>query len=140
MKNWNLWIVPALSIVFCLAIGGLSSILTSESVRDWYPTIHKPSWTPPSWLFGPVWTILYAMIAIAVWLVWCRRESGDIHSALVWFAFQLFLNAPWSPLFFGLKNPLAGLLDIISLWAAIPVMLKLFWKVLPSAVRIVGIS
>jgi translocator protein len=133
MKKWNSILVLALLILVCLAIGGLGSIFTISSVRDWYPTLNKPSWNPPSWLFGPVWTTLYLMMAIAAWLVWRRRGIVDTGSALRLFALQLVLNAVWSPLFFGLRNPLAGLLDIVPLWAAILATLISFWKICPGA-------
>jgi translocator protein len=133
MKNWNSLAVLVLFIAVCLAVAGLGAISTAASVRNWYPMLHKPSWTPPSWLFGPVWTILYLMMAIAAWLVWRRRGLVTVNSALGLFAFQLALNVAWSPLFFGLKNPLAGLLDIVPLWAAIMATLISFWKISPAA-------
>ena len=133
MKSWNSLAVPLLFIVVCLAVAGSGAIFTASSLHDWYPTIQKPSWTPPSWLFGPVWTILYLMMAIAAWLVWRRREFVYVNSSLALFVFQLILNAAWSPLFFGLKNPLAGLWDIIPLWVAILATLISFWKISPAA-------
>jgi benzodiazapine receptor len=111
----------------------MGAVFTTSSVRDWYPTLQKPSWNPPAWLFGPVWTILYIMMAIAAWLVWQRRGLVIVNSALGLFAFQLILNAAWSPLFFGLRSPLAGLSDIFLLWAAIFVTLLSFWKISPAA-------
>jgi benzodiazapine receptor len=116
MKNWNSLFVLALFVAVCLAVGGLGSIFTPVSVRDWYPMLQKPLWTPPSWLFGPVWTALYLMMAVAAWLVWRKQGLVSINCALGLFALQLAINAAWSPLFFGLRNPLAGLLDIVPLW------------------------
>jgi tryptophan-rich sensory protein len=133
MKNWHPWAVLVFFIAVCFGVSGLGAIFTSGSVRYWYPALHKPSWNPPAWLFGPVWTILYLMMAIAAWLVWCRRGLVHVNSALGLFAFQLALNAAWSPLFFGLRNPLAGLLDIVPLWAAIMATLISFWKISPAA-------
>jgi translocator protein len=133
MRNWNPLAVLVLFIAVCFAVAGSGSVFTTGSVREWYPMLRSPSWTPPSWLFGPVWTILYLMMAIAAWLVWRRRGLVDVRSSLGLFAFQLILNAAWSPLFFGLKNPLAGLLDIIPLWAAILATLISFWKIAPAA-------
>jgi tryptophan-rich sensory protein len=133
VKDWNSLAVLGLFAAICLAVAGLGAIFTAGSVRDWYPTLQKPSWNPPAWLFGPVWTILYLMMAIAAWLVWRKRESADVISSLALFVFQLILNAAWSPLFFGLKNPLAGLLDIVPLWAAILATLISFWKISPAA-------
>jgi tryptophan-rich sensory protein len=122
-----------LFLVVCLAVAGFGAIFTAGSVRQWYPQIYRPSWTPPSWLFGPVWTILYLMMAIAAWLIWRKREFVTVTGAMGLFAFQLALNAAWSPLFFGLKNPLAGLLDIVPLWAAILATIVSFWKISPAA-------
>jgi benzodiazapine receptor len=133
MKNWNSLAILGLFLAICFGVAGVSAIPTGSSVRDWYPMLQKPSWTPPSWLFGPVWTILYAMMAIAAWLVWRKREFLSVNGALALFALQLALNAIWSPLFFGLKNPLAGLLDIVPLWAAILTTLIAFWKISPAA-------
>jgi translocator protein len=109
------------------AIGG---IVTSGSVGSWYPTLAKPSWNPPAWVFGPVWTALYVMMAVAAWLVW--RKSGW-NSALAWFAVQLALNAAWSPLFFGLHRIDLALVDLVALWAAIVATTVAFWNVTPVA-------
>jgi tryptophan-rich sensory protein len=129
MKNWNSLVMLSLFVGLCLAVGGVGGFVTNSSVSDWYPALRKPSWNPPAWVFGPVWTALYVMMAIAAWLVWRRRESESVSSALWLFAIQLALNAAWSPLFFGLKNPLAGLLDIVPLCAAILATLISFWKI-----------
>jgi translocator protein len=133
MKSWNSYLMLVLFVGICLAVGAFGALFTSSSVRDWYPMIHKPSWNPPSWIFGPVWTILYLVMATAAWLIWNRRDEADIQRALTLFTIQLILNAAWSPLFFGLKNPLAGLLDIYPLWAAIFATLLLFWRISPAA-------
>ena len=133
MKSWKSLVVLGLFVAVCLGAGSLGAIFTAGSVRDWYPTLQKPLWNPPSWVFGPVWTILYLMMAIAAWLVWRKREFIGVNSSLALFAFQLILNVLWSPLFFGLKNPLAGLLDIVPLWAAILATLIAFWKISPVA-------
>lgn len=122
-----------LFVAVCLGVAGAGSLFTAESVQQWYPALQKPAWTPPSWLFGPVWTILYLMMAIAAWLVWRKRRVNNVHGALGLFIFQLALNAAWSPLFFGLKNPLAGLLDIIALWAAILATLIFFRRISSAA-------
>jgi benzodiazapine receptor len=133
MKNWGSLAVLVAFIAICLAVSGAGAVFTTASVRSWYPMLKKPSWTPPSWIFGPVWTILYLMMGTAAWLVWCKRDETTISRALILFAIQLILNAAWSPLFFGLKNPLAGLLDILPLWAAILTTLIFFWRISPAA-------
>jgi benzodiazapine receptor len=133
MKNWSSLGTLLLFIAICLAVGGFGAIFTSSSVNSWYPTLRKPSWNPPSWLFGPVWTALYLLMAIAAWLVWRKRGFDAATGALGLFAFQLALNAVWSPLFFGMKSTLAGLLDIVPLWAAILATIVSFWKISPAA-------
>ena len=133
MRNWNsLWALAAF-VAICLAVAGSGAIVTGRSVSHWYPTLRKPSWNPPAWVFGPVWTALYLMMATAAWLVWQRRGFESIRGALGLFAFQLALNAAWSPLFFGLKDAFAGFLDIVPLWAAILATLVSFWKISPAA-------
>lgn len=132
-KNWNsIWML-LLFVAACFAVAWFGAIFTSSSVGSWYLTIRKPSWNPPSWVFGPVWSALYLMMAIAAWLVWRKCGFSGARFALGLFAFQLALNAAWSPLFFGLKNPLAGLLDIVPLWVAILATLVSFWKISPAA-------
>jgi translocator protein len=121
--NMKQWLVLAGFVGLCLAVGGIGGFATSQSVVDWYPTLNKPSWTPPGWLFGPVWTLLYVMMGVAAWLVWKARDSGV---ALGIFAVQLALNMMWSLLFFGLKSPGAGLVCIVLLWAAIAATIVAF--------------
>ena len=94
----------------------------------WYASLAKPAWNPPSWLFAPVWTALYATMAVAAWLVWRRAGFGGAGAALGVFAGQLVLNALWSYLFFGLHRPDIALVDIAALWVAIVVVVVLFWR------------
>jgi benzodiazapine receptor len=128
MKNH--WIVLAVFLMACFGAAALGGLATGPSVRDWYPTIVKPSWTPPSWLFGPVWTLLYAMMGVAGWLVW-RRVGWS--GALMWFAAQLLLNATWSPVFFGLHQLGWAFVNIVLLWVAIAGTTVAFWRVSPVA-------
>lgn len=108
------------------AIGGAA---TDRSIRDWYPTLAKPVWNPPAWLFGPVWTVLYIAMAVAAWLVWRRAGWAGARLALTLFMVQLALNAAWSIIFFGLRNPGAAFIEVVVLWAAIVGTLVLFWQV-----------
>jgi translocator protein len=133
LKNWHAAAMLILFIAICLGIGGFGAIFTTTAVREWYPTLQKPPWTAPSWLFAPVWTALYLMMALAAWIVWRERLRAPVNKALAIFAFQLLLNAAWSPLFFGLQSPLAGLLVIIPLWAAILAALISFWRISPAS-------
>lgn len=93
---------------------------------EWYERLKKPSWRPPNWLFAPVWTVLYVMIAVSGWLVW--REVGFAGAALplTVYALQLVLNAAWTPLFFGLHRPDLGFFDIVLVWLSIVATIVLF--------------
>lgn len=102
----------------CFAAASLGSIATAPALGEWYAGLVKPSWNPPNWIFGPVWTTLYAMMAVAAWLVW-RRGGPRGPSALILFGVQLFLNVAWSWLFFGLRQPGLALAEILLLWLAI---------------------
>ena len=133
MKNWNPIVMLALFITVCFVAAGASAISTRSSVSTWYPMLRKPAWNPPAWIFGPVWTVLYLMIAISAWLVWRERGFSRGAGALGLFALQLALNALWSPLFFGLRSPLAGFVDIVPLRAAILAVLVSFWTISPLA-------
>ena len=108
-------------VVTCIAVGYLSGMVTRSAVITWFPTLVKPSFNPPSWVFAPVWSTLYIMMGIAAGLVWSRidfqREA--VRKALLFFVIQLVLNALWSLLFFGLHNPLLALIEIVLLWLMI---------------------
>lgn len=117
-----------------LAVGGLSGYATSSGVATWYPTLVKPSFNPPAWVFGPVWTLLYLMMGVAAFLVWRRGTDAEgVRIALAVFAIQLILNGLWSLLFFGLRSPGLALVDIALLWVAIGAAVWLFWRVVPAA-------
>jgi tryptophan-rich sensory protein len=113
----NQWIALAGFILLCLAVGSLGGYAVSASIVDWYPTLNKPSWNPPNWLFGPVWTVLYVMMAVAAWGVW--RSKDRIGPAMILFFSQLALNLAWSFLFFGARSPWLGLVEITFLWLAL---------------------
>jgi len=117
-------------LVVTFGVAALGGWVTAASAREWYPTLAKPSWTPPAWVFGPVWTLLYAMMAVAAWWVW--RKAGWC-GALVWYAFQLTFNAAWSLSFFGLHRVDWALADIVALWITVAVTTIAFGKVAPLA-------
>jgi len=100
-------------------------------VDEWYTALSKPSWNPPNWLFGPVWSVLYILMAISAWLVW--REEGLLGAIvpLSIFILQLVLNAAWSWLFFGLHELGIAFVEIVTLWVAIVVNITLFWRLKP---------
>lgn len=113
-------------LLLCFAAAAFGSLFLPG---EWYAQLNKPTWNPPSWIFGPVWTALYTMMAVAAWLVWCRGGFAAQRRPLGWFLLQLLLNAAWSPLFFGLHNPGLAFAEILLLWFAILGTLIAFWRV-----------
>ena len=100
--------------------GVIGSFFTASSVQIWYPTLIKPAFSPPAWVFAPVWTTLYLLMGIAVFLVWSKGfNRRDVRTALAIFIYQLVLNTLWSVFFFGLEDPGAALIEIVSLLVAI---------------------
>ena len=108
--------------------GGIGSWATFENVRSWYPTLIKPAWNPPSWIFGPVWTTLYVLMSIAVWRVWRRREGAAAVRLALAYGGHLVLNALWSVLFFGLRSPALALVEILVLWGVLAAFQRLLWR------------
>ena len=109
----------AVFLVACLSAGFLGSFFTATSVNSWYAGLEKPTFTPPNWLFAPIWTTLYVLMGISGWLVWRKRKESDIRFALTLFTIQLLLNSLWSLIFFGLRLPGWAFLEIMILWLAI---------------------
>jgi tryptophan-rich sensory protein len=123
------WLVLALFVALCLAVGGVGSIITASSRESWYATLRRPDWAPPDRVFGPVWTTLYIAMAVAAWLVWRRLRLPGAAVPLALFGAQLALNLAWSAIFFGLRSPGGAFLEIIALWAAVLATLVAFWRV-----------
>lgn len=109
------WYKLIISILFCLAIGSISGFFTTTGEGSWYSTLNKPSFNPPSWVFGPVWMILYMLMGIVLYLLWVNNAK----TALLFFAIQLVLNFSWSLIFFGLEAPLWAFVEILFLLVAI---------------------
>lgn len=119
-----------ISLAVCQLAGGIGSIFTARSVSTWFLTLKKPSFNPPSWLFGPVWITLFVLMGIALYRVWHKGAAVPaVKIALAAFSVQLLFNVLWSLAFFGMRNPLLGLWDIGLLWILILVTLILFWRV-----------
>jgi tryptophan-rich sensory protein len=118
------------SLVVPLLVGFFGSLFTtSESLNNWYANLNKPPFNPPDWIFGPVWTTLYILMGIAAFLVWRKGlDNKLVRLALLLFVIQLALNTLWSPLFFGLRSPLFGLIDIVLLLSAIVLTIICFFK------------
>ena len=118
-------------VAICLVVGYLSSITTQSSINTWYPTLIKPIFNPPKWLFAPVWTLLFIMMGIAAGMIWNQLENQRelVKKALLFFTVQLLLNALWSYLFFGLNNVLLALIEVILLWLVIYETFHIFKKI-----------
>ncbi|MGI9470520.1 MAG: TspO/MBR family protein [Rubripirellula sp.] len=118
----------ATSILICFGAAGVGGLVTATGLESWYSELNKPSWNPPNWLFGPVWSLLYLMMAIAAWCVWRSSRWPEHRMALTLFAVQLALNSLWSLLFFGMRQPGWAAMEIVLLWIAILATLLAFWK------------
>ena len=111
-------------------VGIIGSFFTVSAIPAWYSTLTKPTVNPPSWVFSPVWTTLYFLMGVAAFLVWQKGLSNkNVRVALVLFGIQLFLNALWSILFFGLQSPGLAFIDIIALWLVIVATMVAFYKI-----------
>ncbi|MFB6112662.1 MAG: TspO/MBR family protein [Halodesulfurarchaeum sp.] len=119
----------AASVLVTEAVGLTSGALTAEDVADWYSTLRQPALTPPDWVFGPVWTLLYAMMGVSLALVWRERRSRAAKIGLGLFLLQLGLNVSWSLVFFGERNPYGGLLVILALVGALLFTIVAFFRV-----------
>ncbi|MBW2996610.1 tryptophan-rich sensory protein [Candidatus Woesearchaeota archaeon] len=123
-KIWKLLI----SILIPFIASAIGSLFTASSVSTWYADLVKPSFNPPGWIFGPVWTLLYLLMGIALYLVWVEKAK-DKETAYWLFGVQLFFNALWSVLFFGLRNPLLAFIEIIILWISILITIIYFCRI-----------
>ncbi|MFO0824337.1 MAG: TspO/MBR family protein [Gemmataceae bacterium] len=127
------WALAA-TLLICLGTEVAGGLLTATSVRDWYQTLNKPDWTPPSWLFAPVWTLLYLLMAVSAWLIWKRAGIRSARWELSLFLVQLVLNLGWSALFFTLQQPGLAFVEIVLLWIAIAATIVSFRRISgPSA-------
>jgi len=124
-------------LITCLAIpllvGGISGWLTAGETNTWYQTINKPPFNPPNWIFGPVWTTLYILMGISLFMIWDSPKSAERQRAMVVFSIQLFLNFCWSLIFFKLHMLFGAVVEIIALWLMIIYMLLCFSRVKPLA-------
>lgn len=128
--------LPALLFFILISQGAglLGSLFTVRNIDTWYKGLNKPVFSPPNWIFGPVWTLLYLMMGISAFLIWQNGwKRKEVKSALLVFMIQLVLNALWSIIFFGNRAPLAGFVEILFLWTAILVTIILFWKISKTA-------
>lgn len=136
-KNGNILRLLA-SIVICNSAGILGSFFTAPAVRTWYTTLEKPFFTPPNWLFAPVWITLYTLMGLALYFIWIKNNETKktakkkklyIRASLWIFAVHLFANAIWSIIFFGLQRPDCALVNIVVLWGLILWVMIRFYKI-----------
>ena len=127
----NKYLKIIICVAICLTVGYLSSIVTQSSIESWYPTIEKPSFNPPNWVFAPVWTLLFILMGIAAGLVWDKITTDKelVKKGLLFFGVQLTLNALWSYLFFGLNNILLASIEIVLLLLIIYETYLIFKKI-----------
>ncbi len=119
-----------LSIFLSQLAGFIGAFATTPAIPGWYAELAKPSFNPPGWIFGPVWTTLYTLMGISLYLVWSKGfKTKNIKPAVQLFMVHLVFNSLWSISFFGLENPALALLIIIILWTMIAYLIKLFWKI-----------
>jgi tryptophan-rich sensory protein len=117
-------------ILVCLLAGFLGSFATMPSIPTWYASLSKPSFNPPNWIFGPVWTTLYILMGIAAGIIWNKiKQEKTASHALIIFGLQLALNILWSFLFFGLHSPFYALVEIVFLWLSILATILAFWRI-----------
>ncbi len=122
------------AILVCEFAGIIGSVFTIPSIPTWYASIQKPSFNPPSWVFAPVWTLLFLLMGISLYLVWIEGwKKRNVRKAILIFGVQLALNVLWSLLFFGLKSPFYALLEIVILWLAILLTIIEFYKISKKA-------
>ena len=121
------------SIALPLGVGAIAGMFTAQSVPEWYAALNRPSFNPPNWIFGPVWTTLYILMGISLFLVWKQGVSKERNRAILIFSLQLLLNFAWSFIFFYFHMIGFALVEIILLWVSIVIMLVFFYKVKPVA-------
>ncbi len=127
-----------LKLLVCVAIsesaGIIGSFFTISSIEGWYTALHKPFLSPPNWIFGPVWVILYVLMGVAAFLIWKKGwENKEVKAALAVFGLQLVLNTLWSIIFFGLHSPGLAFAEIMALWLAIIWTIVIFYKISRTA-------
>ena len=126
-----------MKLIICIAIpliiGGISGFFTAESIPTWYATLQKPSFNPPNWIFGPVWTMLYVLMGISLYMIISLPQSAERTQAIWAFGVQMMFNFCWSFLFFKLQKPSWAFAEIIFLWISILWMILSFYKLKPVA-------
>lgn len=131
--NKSLIIKLIASIILPLGLGTIAGIFTAQSVPEWYETLNRPAFNPPNWIFGPVWTALYILMGVSLFLIWKQKVSKERNIAILVFMIQLLFNFGWSFIFFYFNMIGLAFIEIILLWISIVIMLVLFYKIKPLA-------
>jgi tryptophan-rich sensory protein len=128
----SLTIKAVISVLFCLALGLLSGFTTSKAIEGWYVFLEKPTFNPPNWVFGPVWTFLYTIMGFSTAVIWHKGWSRrEVKIALIIFLIHLGLNALWTQLFFGMRSPELALVEIVFLFISIAMYSLRFYRLEP---------
>ncbi|RJR28983.1 tryptophan-rich sensory protein [Candidatus Microgenomates bacterium] len=122
-----IWGKLVLAIALCQLAGIVGSVFTFQAIPTWYATLNKPFFSPPNWVFGPVWTALYTLMGVSLYLIWTNKSKLKKEALSVFYA-QLIINSLWSMLFFGLKNPALAFIVILLLWVLIAATIVKFYK------------
>ncbi len=123
-----------ISVVGCELVGLLGTPFTINSIAEWYVYLEKPFFAPPNWLFAPAWTLLYFLMGVSVYLIWRQVwKRPEVKGAIKVFLAQLMLNFLWSPMFFGLRSPELGLINIIVMWIMIVLTMRKFYPLSKTA-------
>lgn len=124
-----------IALLIPLSLGGIGALANNSSSSAWYQTLTKPSWNPPGWVFGPVWTTLYILMGLASWLIWRKRNDHqpEIQQALGWYSIQLFFNGIWSFIFFGMQYIHLALVNIVLLWSTLLITILHFFRIQRAA-------
>ena len=128
-EGWQTWAGLLLFLALCFGVAIIGGMVSSSSVSTWYPTLVKPPFNPPDWIFGPVWSILYLLIAISGWRVWLRRGFSGASGAMALFGGHLIANLAWTLIFFGLRSPGLALIDVALLLILIALNIRAFSKI-----------
>jgi benzodiazapine receptor len=128
------WLLLGASLVLTFVAAAIGGVVTARPVRTWYGTIRKPAWNPPDWLFGPVWTVLYILMGLALWRVWrVGWDQPGVRLPVILFLVQLVLNVLWSVIFFGLRRINWAVVEIVLLWCFLLATMIAFFAVEPLA-------
>ena len=131
--NHKRWVPLGLFLVLAFAAAGIGALAATTGIEGWYATLQKPAWNPPRALFGPVWSVLYVLMAVATWQAWNTGDARRARRTVSLYSAQLTLNALWSVLFFGLHRPGMAFVEILILWAVLLVIFVRYWRIKRTA-------